>query len=75
MISKRASPLGRASPSKRAGFHLAFTWEKPALPPGLARLAESPGLIIFIYPRNLESDICVQVFILYPTHKQTELVK
>ena len=24
-------PLGRASPSKRARFHLAFTWEKPAL--------------------------------------------
>ena len=26
-------------------------------------------------PRNPESDICVQVFILYPTHKQTKLVK
>ena len=31
------------SPSKRAGFCLAFTWEKPALLPGLARLAESHG--------------------------------
>ena len=70
-----ASPLGRASPTKRAGFHLAFTWEKPALLPGLARLAESPGLTTFIFPRNLESDIRVQGFILYPTHKQTELVK
>ena len=52
-----------------------FTWEKPALLPGLARLAESPGLTTFIFQRNPESDICVQVFILYPTHKQTELVK
>ena len=56
----------RASPTKSAGFHLAFTWEKPAL---------LPGLTTFIFPRNPESDICVQVFILYPTHKQTELVK
>ena len=61
----------RASPTKRAGFHLAFTWEKLALLPGLARLAESLGLTTFIFPRNLESDICVQVFILYATHKQT----
>ena len=60
---------------KRVGFHLAFTWEKLALLPGLARLAESPGLTTFIFPRNPESDICVQVFILQPTHKQTELVK
>ena len=43
--------------------------------PGLARLAESPGLTTFIFPQNPESDFCVQVFILYPTHKQTELVK
>ena len=28
-----ASPLGKASPSKRAGLHLAFTWENPALLP------------------------------------------
>ena len=68
---RRASPLGRASPTKRTGFHLAFTWEKPALLPGLARLAESPGLTTFVSPRNPESDICI----LYPTHKQTELVK
>ena len=61
----RAS-LGRASPTKRAGFHLAFPWEKPAL---------LPGLTTFIVPQNPESDICVQVFILYHTHKQTELVK
>ena len=46
------------------GFHLAFTWEKPALLPGLARLTESPGLITLIFPQNPESDICVQVFIL-----------
>ena len=72
---RKASPLGRASPTKRAGFHLAFTWEKLALLPGLARLAEPPGLTTFIFPLNPESDICVQVFILYPTHKQTELVK
>ena len=39
-------------------------WEKSALLPGLARLAESPGLTTFIFPRNPESDICVQVFIL-----------
>ena len=44
---RRASPLGRASPSKRAVFHLAFTWEKPVLLPGLTRLAESPGLTTF----------------------------
>ena len=68
-------PLGTASPTKRAGFHLAFTWEKLALLPGLARLAKSPGLTTLIFPRNPEPDICVQVFILYPTHKQTELVK
>ena len=79
---RRTSFLGRANPTKRAGFHLAFTWEKPALLPekpallpGLARLAESPGLTTFIVPRNPESDICVQVFILYHTHKQTELVR
>ena len=29
----------------------------------------------FISPRNPESDICIQVFVLYPTHRQTELVK
>ena len=57
----------RASPSKRAGFNPAFTW--------LVRLAESPGLTTFIFPRNPKSDICIQVFILHPTHKQTELVK
>ena len=44
--------------------HLPFTWEKPAPLPGLARLAESPGLTTFIFRRNRESDICVQVFIL-----------
>ena len=59
-----ASALGRASPTKRAGFHLAFTWEKAAFLLGLARLAESPGLATFIFPRNPESDICVQVFTL-----------
>ena len=32
--------------------------------PGLARLAESPGLTTFIFRRNPESDICAQVFIL-----------
>ena len=68
-IWRRASPLGRTSPSKRDGFHPTFTWEKPALLPGLACLAESPGLT------NPESDICVQVSILQRTHKQTELVK
>ena len=47
-----ASPLGRASPSERAGFHPAFTWGKPALLPWLACLAESPGLTTFIFPRN-----------------------
>ena len=52
---RRASLLGRGSPSKRAGFHLAFTWEKPALLPGMARLVKSPGLTTFIFPRNLES--------------------
>ena len=44
MEEGQPSPLGRASPSKRAGFHLAFTWEKPAsCMPGLARLAEPSG--------------------------------
>ena len=42
----------RASASKRAGFNIAFTWEKPALLPGLARLAESPGLTTFIFPHK-----------------------
>ena len=51
-ICRRASPFGRAIHSKRARFHLAFTWEKPALLPGLVRLAESPGLTTFIFPRN-----------------------
>ena len=52
----------------RAAFQIAFTcMKKLALLPGLARLAESLHIP--------ESDICVQVFILYPTHKQTELVK
>ena len=50
--------------------------EHRARAPSLNRaLAESPGLTTFIFLRNPESDICVQVFILYPTHKQTELVK
>ena len=43
--------------------------------PGWLCLAESSGLTTFIFPRNPESDTCVQVFILYPTHKQTKLVK
>ena len=43
---------------RRAGFHLAFTWEKSAL---------LPGLTIFISPRNPESDICI----IYRTHKQS----
>ena len=59
---RRANPLGRASPGKMAGFHLAFTWEKPARVGGLARLAESPGLTTFIFPRNPESDICGYVY-------------
>ena len=66
---------GQPALPRGSGFHLAFTWKKPALLPGLAHLAESPGLTTFTYLRNPESDICVQVFILYPTHKQTELVK
>ena len=72
---RRASPLTRAtcSPTKRARFHLAFTWRKPALLPGLARLAESPGLTTFIFPQNPEPDICIQVFILYPTHNKQSL--
>ena len=53
-IWRTVSPFGRASHTKRAGFHLAFTWEKPALLPGLARLAESPELTKFIFPRNQE---------------------
>ena len=58
----------KVEPSKRDGivkllFQLAFTWEKPALLPGLTPLAESPGLTTYISPRNPESDICVQVFI------------
>ena len=66
-IWRRASPPGKASPTKTAGFHLAFTWEKPAL---------LPRLTSYIYfPTKPGFDICVQVFILYPTHKQTELVK
>ena len=47
--------LGRASPSKRAGFHLAFTWENPVLLlPELARFVETPGLTTFIFPRKPE---------------------
>ena len=63
-IWRRASPPGKASPTKTAGFHLAFTWEKPARVGGLARSAESPRLTTFIFPRNPESDICVHVFML-----------
>ena len=58
---------------KRAGFRFAFLWEKPVLIPGLTRLAESLGLTKCIFPRNPESDNCVQFFILTPTHKQPEL--
>ena len=37
---------GMANPNKRAGFHLAFTWEKSALLPALALLQEgSPSSI------------------------------
>ena len=55
-IKSSSSDLGRASPSKKVGFHLAFTWEKPALLLGLSHLSESPGLTTFIFPRNSESD-------------------
>ena len=63
-IWRRASPVGRASPSKRTGYHLAFTWEKPALlhVPRLARLPKSPGLTIFILTQTL---LCV------PSHTPT----
>ena len=51
------------SPSKRTGFHPAFT--KPALLPRLARLVEiTRDIYTFIFPRNTASDISVQVFIL-----------
>ena len=47
--------MGKASPPTRAG--------------SLSRVIRA--LTTFIFPRNPESDTCVQVFILYPTHKQT----
>ena len=73
---RRAIPLGRASTTRGLDFTSRLHGKKLALQPWLARLAESPRLTSFIFPRNPESDICVQVFILYPTHyKQTELVK
>ena len=53
-IWRAGRPIGRASPTKRTGFHLAFSWEKPALLPGLASLTESPGLTKSIFPRNQE---------------------
>ena len=46
------STLTRASPSKSAGFHLAFILEKPALLPEMARLAESPGITTFIFVKH-----------------------
>ena len=48
-IWRRDNPLDRTSFSKRARFRLAFTLEKPAFLPGLARLAESPRLTTFQY--------------------------
>ena len=54
MIDKSFT-IFKVEPSKRDGivkllFHLAFTWEKPALLPGLAALAESSGLTTYIFP-------------------------
>ena len=58
-------PSCRASPTMQEGWISPRVYMgKPALLPGLARLAESLGLTTFIFPRNPESDICVQVFIL-----------
>ena len=42
-IWRTGSPLGRDSPNERAGFYLAFTWERLVFLLVLARLAESPG--------------------------------
>ena len=41
MASPLAPALGRASPSKRAGFPLALTWKRPALLIGAGSL--KPG--------------------------------
>ena len=43
------SPIDRASHIKRSKFHLVFTWEKPAVLPRLARLAQSLGLTSYIH--------------------------
>ena len=49
-IWRRASPLGEASPSKRAGFHLAFTLEKPALLPRACSLCRVTRLNYIYFP-------------------------
>ena len=49
--------MEKASPRTRAG--------------SLSQVARATTT--FIFPRNPESDICLQVFILYPTHTQIEL--
>ena len=65
---RRASPLGRASPTKRAGFHLAFIWGKPSLLPRLARLAESPELTIHLFSEESRNPIFAYKFSFYNLH-------
>ena len=67
-IWRKASPLGRASPSKKAGFHLAFTWKKPALLPGLARLAELPGFKLHLVSHETRNPIFAYKFSFYNLH-------
>ena len=67
-IYRRAIPLGTASPSKRAGFHLAFTWEKLALLAGLVRLAESPELTLHLSSDETRNPKFAYKFSFYNLH-------
>ena len=52
--------VGLASPSKRGWISPRVYMRKPSPPTRIGSLSR----VTFIIPRNLESDICVQVFIL-----------
>ena len=66
----------KASPSKRAGFHLAFTWGKPSPPTRAGSLSRFTRANYIYFPTKPGIRyLRIQGFILYPTHKQTELVK
>ena len=67
LIWRRANPLGRASPSKRTKFHLAFTWDisGPSSRAGYTILDQILGTLQRILPLHV-------TFLLLPTFLSKE---